>query len=163
MKSGEGLRIPQRKKDELLVCKLGEEETIVYDLERRRAHCLNRTAALVWERCTDDMSLEGIKQRLQKELLSTPVTDEMVLLALKQLNRAHLLKGGADFPLKAAGLTRRTLIRRLGKAAAIGLPLVTSIVAPTAVQAQSGSCGLPCTNDEQCGFLCFSCNGSICT
>ena len=163
MKSEEGLRIPKRKKDEVLVYKLGEEETIVYDLERSRAHCLNRTAALVWQHCTGDMRLEAIKQRLQKEL-STPVTEEMVLLALKQLNRAHLLKERVNLPLHTVGLSRRTLLQRLGKAAAISLPLVTSIVAPTAVQAGgtlSLCCGEPCLGDGGCCPGCPNCVGEM--
>ena len=39
--------MPRARQDELVVEEL-QDETLVYDLERHKARCLNRTAALVW-------------------------------------------------------------------------------------------------------------------
>jgi hypothetical protein len=75
------------------------------------------------------------------------VAPDAVRLALQDLGRAHLL----TTPVEPAGLTRRELMRRLGTAAAVALPLVTSVVAPTAAQAQS--CvgpGAACTSSAEC-------------
>ncbi len=43
--------LPHGRKDGLVVKELGNE-TLVYDLERDEAHCLNQTAALVWKTST---------------------------------------------------------------------------------------------------------------
>src|SRR3990172_10045809 len=59
---------------------------------------------------------------------------------------AENARGG--WPKEMAGLSRREVVRQLGLAAVIALPLVTSIVAPRATQAVS--CGQPCTNDNDC-------------
>ena len=42
--------LPAARTSGLVVRELAEE-TLVYDEERHRAHCLNRTAALVWRHC----------------------------------------------------------------------------------------------------------------
>ena len=39
--------MPRARQDELVVEEL-QDETLVYDLKRHKARCLNRTAALVW-------------------------------------------------------------------------------------------------------------------
>ena len=67
--------------------------------------------------------------------MGVPNAEEVVWLALAQLERAHLL---AEYVVKLSG--RRALPRRqflkLGIAAAL-LPVIHSIVAPTSVAAQS--------------------------
>ncbi|MBV9278705.1 MAG: hypothetical protein JOZ41_01360, partial [Chloroflexi bacterium] len=42
------LLAPRARKNGLIVREL-EDEVLVYDLERHRAHCLNRAAGLVWK------------------------------------------------------------------------------------------------------------------
>jgi hypothetical protein len=42
--------LPQARTEGLTVRELAEE-TLVYDKERHKAHCLNRTAACVWKHC----------------------------------------------------------------------------------------------------------------
>jgi hypothetical protein len=41
---------PRARAENLTVRVLGDE-TLVYDQERHKAHCLNATAALVWRHC----------------------------------------------------------------------------------------------------------------
>jgi hypothetical protein len=60
-----------------------------------------------------------------------PVTVDAVRYALAELGRARLLAGPGS---PAAGVTRRELMRRLGTTVAATVPIVTSIVAPTAAQ-----------------------------
>jgi hypothetical protein len=107
------------------------DETLVYDLERHKAHCLNRTAAAVWRLCDGKRDEAALARLLEKEL-GTAADEDIVRLALRDLNRARLLREpfAADQPL-----SRRRLIRRLGES--IALPLVVSIVSPTAAQAAS--------------------------
>ncbi|HJZ82776.1 MAG TPA: PqqD family peptide modification chaperone [Pyrinomonadaceae bacterium] len=43
-------RLPRARSENLVIREL-DDETLVYDMERDEAHCLNQTAALVWQRC----------------------------------------------------------------------------------------------------------------
>ncbi|HSF29055.1 MAG TPA: PqqD family protein [Candidatus Tectomicrobia bacterium] len=133
------------------------DEVLVYDLERHKAHCLNRTAALIWKQCNGQTSVTEMICILEQEL-KTPVPEGVVWLALRQLGRAHLLAERVDRSAGQAMMSRRAVIRRLGWGAALTLPLVTSIVAPTAVEAATCLPSLsPCTSGAQCcSGLCVS-------
>lgn len=143
---------PRARQSGLVVREL-PEEVLVYDLERHRAVCLNRTAALVWKRCDGRTSVEALTRALAEEL-GTPAPAELLWLALEQLGRDRLLEERIPRPAALAGMSRRELIRRLGLAAAVSLPVVTSIVAPTAAQAVScKQTGAACAAGAEC------CNG----
>src|SRR5215208_278306 len=75
--------LPVARKTRLVVRELAEE-VLVYDEEGHRAHCLNRTAALVWKSCDGKTPVSGIAERVSGQL-SAPVSDEVVWLALDQL------------------------------------------------------------------------------
>lgn len=104
------------------------EETVVYDLASHEAHCLNPTAALVWEWCDGETAVPEMTRRLG-ERLGTPVRDEIVWGALRQLGRARLLEGKVE-PPRGKGVSRRELLKTSTLAAAM-LPVVVSLVAPT--------------------------------
>ena len=129
-----------------VVVKTVGDEVLVYDLETHRAHSVNRVAVAVWRRCDGTRDAARIAAELQEDGVA-PVTEEAVRYAFGELVRARLLAG----PMAGPGLTRRELVRRLGTAAAVALPLVTTIVAPTAAQAQSCLPQLaPCTQNGEC-------------
>lgn len=131
--------MPRARRSKLVVREL-VDETLVYDLEGHRAHCLNHTAALAWELCDGRHTVSRIAEKMGARL-SARVPDEVVRLALEQLNDRGLLAPDNVHPAPAANLvSRRLMMRRLGLAAAVALPLVTSIISPTPVMAQS-----PCT------------------
>jgi hypothetical protein len=151
--------VPRARKEGLLVQEM-PDELLIYDLVRNKAHCLNQTAALVWKRCDGKTSVEQMVRVLEKETES-PVDEAVVWIAFDRLAKAHLLQGQARKWPGASGISRREVIRRIGAAAAVSLPLVTSIVAPAAVQA--GTCrasGAACTTGPQC--CSFVCNASVC-
>jgi Coenzyme PQQ synthesis protein D (PqqD) len=126
------------------------DEVLVYDLECHKAHCLNHTAALVWKRC-DGRTAVGEMARLLEQETHSPVPADVVWLALQQLRKARLLTGQIPAPQGMTKLSRREVMRRLGWGAAVALPLVTSIVAPTAVEAASClGTGSACTASAQC-------------
>jgi len=139
------------------------EEVLVYDRDRDEAHCLNRTAALVWQHCDGKTAPPEIARRLQLELGAgadndSRLREEMVWLAIEQLERIYLLEHSVAVPSQFARLSRRKMIRGLGFAAALAVPVVTSIVAPTAQAANScrpngASCdgSIPCCNGLPCG------------
>jgi len=126
------------------------DEVLVYDLDRHKAHCLNQTAALVWKLCDGVAMPAAIARRMQSEL-DQPFSEDLVWLALRQLNKIHLLEESVGLPAQLAGISRREMVRAMGIAAAVSVPLITSIVSPTAVQAST--CfpgGHACTTAVQC-------------
>ena len=130
------------------------DEVLVYDLQRDVGHCLNSTAAAAWKVCDGKSSPSQIARTLSRQL-SGPVDESVVLLALDQLADADLL---VEPEVTVGRPSRRVAIRRIGVAAAIVLPLVTSIVAPTAAQAVSCFHDLHmCTTSAQCcSHLCVA-------
>ena len=134
---------PHARRSNLVVREL-IDETLVYDVEGHRAHCLNRTAALVWGLCDGETTVSRIAEKMG-ERLSARVPEAVVQLALDQLADRGLLASVDICPTPAANhVSRRAMMRRLGLAAAVALPLVTSIISPTPVMAQS-----PC-NETSC-------------
>lgn len=153
------LIVPAARKDGLVIQGV-EGELLIYDTKSHRAHCLNRTAALVWKYCDGERTLEEVARKVEAEM-SMKVSSEVVRLAIEQLEKRKLLEASSVLPDGAARISRRELARRLGIAAAAAtLPLITSIDAPAALQATScagveESCGG--ANPPCCpGLLCFS-------
>ena len=132
------------------------DEVLIYDLDRDKAHCLNQTAAFVWKQCDGHTSIEEIGERFAATF-GADVDGAMVRLALDQLEKFNLLNESIKLPVGMNRLSRRAVIRTMGMAAVVAVPLITSIVAPT-VQAVS-SCAQPgqscqgngncCSNDCQ--------------
>jgi Coenzyme PQQ synthesis protein D (PqqD) len=137
-------------REEGLVIQELPDELLIYDLDRHEAHCLNQTAAFIWKRCDGKTTVAEMAARLGKEL-NAPGDEEVIWFALDQLGKFHLLRERATRPSDVRRVSRREVLRKAGLAAAVGLPLVTSILAPTA-KAQV-SC-LPkdaaCTSNTQC-------------
>ena len=150
--------LPKARKEKLVVREFADE-LLVYDKERHEAHCLNRTAALVWKHCDGRTSVKEISRRLATEMPDdgrTPVDERLVWYALNQFERDHLLEEKVEIPagmLMNGGLSRRQVMRALGLTI-VALPLVTSMIAPTPAQAATClAAGSPCTTSIQC------CNG----
>jgi Coenzyme PQQ synthesis protein D (PqqD) len=146
--------LPPARSGQLVVREL-PEETLVYDLERHEAHCLNNTSAFVWKHCDGQTTVEEMARLLRREF-GTRVDDDVVWLALKQLRRLRLLKEGSG-AIGMMKVTRRDLVRKY-LPAALALPVILSIPAPTAAQALSrcGKAGDPCDDNTPCcpGFNC---------
>ena len=151
--------MPQARGNGLIVQELAHE-LLVYDRDLNKAHCLNQTAAFIWNHCDGATSVGRIAGLLEKEF-DAPVADEFVRLGLDQLWTARLLKECIGPSSSESALSRREVLRRAGLAAAAALPLVTSIIAPTA--AQAANCriaGQPCTGNGQC--CSNNCAGTVC-
>lgn len=144
------MTLPLARKDGLLV-RAVNEEMLVYDLERHKAHCLNRTAALVWGHCDGKATVADVARLVGKKI-GTPPDEETIRNALSQLDRAGLLQGRITRADNARRLSRRQAVRSLSVAAAAAVPIVTTIVAPHA--AEAGTCtpaGETCTGLPCCG------------
>jgi len=140
--------LPLARKKSLIIKEL-PTETLVYDTENDKAHCLNETAALIWKNCDGGQTVAQLRELTEKET-NSPVPEEMVWLALDQLEEFKLLETSVNPPLHLSGMSRRQMIRLVG-AAGIAAPVIISIVAPSPAQAQSllppGAC---CGNPNQC-------------
>jgi hypothetical protein len=139
---------PQARNEGLLVRELADE-LLVYDLERHRAHALNRTAAWVWRHCDGKTSVAEMAASLHRDL-GAPSNEEAIWLALQRLGKAHLLEEKLPPRVNGASSSRRALMRNLAMAS--GLALVTSITAPEAQANQSCiASGTPgCTPTTNC-------------
>jgi hypothetical protein len=152
------LTTPPRARREGLLMQELPHELLIYDTERHKAHCLNPTAAFIWKHCDGNTSVAEIARRLEKSL-KTIVDEDVVWFALSQLEKDHLLEEKLAWPAGANRISRRELVRRLGIGAAIAVPIITSIVAPTAAYAGSGpNTGAPCSGPQDCtgGTNCVS-------
>ncbi len=137
--------MPRARQDELVVEEL-PDETLVYDLKRHKAHCLNRTSALIWQHCDGRTSVADVAALLEEQL-ATPIDEAVVWMALDRLDRAHLLSEPVTLPADRAQYSRREVLRTLRRAAGISLllPVVSSIFAPRAAAQASG-----CVTVTQC-------------
>ena len=158
MKRQDELLMPEARKEGLIVRELSGE-VLVYDRDRSKAHCLNSTAALVWQYCDGKTPVSQIARTIESAI-NVPVDEGVVWLGVEQLNKSKLLKS-TTVPNKMSGLSRRDVMKRIGLAAAVALPVVTSIIAPSA--AQAANClpsGQGCTSSAQC---CSQvCSGGMC-
>jgi len=139
--------LPQRK-DDLIVQRLGEE-AIVYDRSSHRAHSLNRTATLVFEKLDGKTASTSLAKHVEKGL-GQPAPKGLVDNAINELADAGLLKSGSPLP-------RRTVLR----IAAALVPVIASIAVPPAAAAAScvdvfGPCSYAFSVGECCyGLTCI--------
>jgi hypothetical protein len=153
--------MPLQRSEGLIVRELGDE-TLVYERERHRAHCLNPTTAAVIRLCDGSRSALGIAATI--ELPGSPSEREaLVRVALAQLTAASLVKEAADASRAGAAAdaapattaaaapmagdarrasdgpadaARRQVLLRVG--AALLAPAIATVIAPTPAQAASG-------------------------
>lgn len=138
--------IVQELPDELLIC----------DTSNNRMFCLNKTAAEVWELADGTRNVKEISRLLSKELRSN-VGEELVAFALQELSKESLLVEKMPVISAFQNLSRREVIRRVGFASMIELPLVSSLTMPTAARAMSAA--VPCQDDSECNGGCCNLSG----
>jgi coenzyme PQQ synthesis protein D (PqqD) len=149
---------PEARREGLLVRELADE-LVVYDLERHRAHSLNRAAALIWRHCDGRTAVTELAELLHREL-DAARAETVVWMALRRLAKAHLLLDQVTVPAQAVSCcSRRELMR--GMALVGGLAFVSSVLVPSPVQAQSGCLPLDamCISSAQCCSNCCRITG----
>ncbi|MDB4971167.1 MAG: hypothetical protein JWN44_6856 [Myxococcales bacterium] len=153
-----------------------DDEAVVYDFRRHKAHCLNATALAVFRLCDGTRTPAQMAKELSKQL-GAGVDEEMVWMGLHKLAGEELLAA----PLEGApDFDRRRLLRKMALTAglSIALPAVWSILAPTPAYAASGIACNPagicmgvnnppgcCTNSSGKAGTCTAtgCNGTSST
>lgn len=136
-------QLPWARNQEIILQELNNE-LLIYDLQTNTAYTLNQTSKIVYQACDGNTKFDELKRTYQ-------FTDDLIFFTLNELNKKNLLENysAANF----AGLTRREVIQKVGLGSFVALPLITSVVAPTAVNAQSGGLlpnGAACTSGGQC-------------
>jgi hypothetical protein len=149
-------RLPRALTKDLVIREL-DDETLVYDTGRDRAHCLNRTAAMVWKQCDGSTTAKEALRSLNSGF-SVPVDEDVVWLAVKQLERFDLVESNGKSP----SVSRRNLVLKYAPLA-LALPVIMSITAPTPAivasclpnQAPCGSAGQPPCCSGVCDGTCI--------
>ena len=125
---------PLARKTDVFVEKL-PKEVVLYDKTNNKAHCLNKTAAAIWESCDGTRTVDDLAQLVEAKL-GAPTNREVVLLALQELEKAGLMEVGASV-IPDAGFTSRR--EAVGKIALAGTALVATIIAPAPAAHASSS------------------------
>jgi hypothetical protein len=123
------------------------DEVLVYDLDSNKAHCLNQSAALVWKSCDGNNSVADIMREFETNG-GGKVSEDLVWLAIDQLNEKGLLEG--EIAPRFQGQSRRQVIKTIGLASMVALPVIASLVAP---QNALGSISCACTAPGTCAQL----------
>ena len=129
---------PKSRENEIVVQEF-ENEVLVYDLKSNKAYCLNETSAAIWLKCNGNHSVSEITNELRVEIDSS-IDEDFVYLALEQFKRDDLLEPQSEISSFFEGISRREIIRQVGLSSLVALPLVSSLVAPSATHAQSVAC-----------------------
>ena len=136
-------QFPKARKSGLVVQEV-PDEVLVYDLDSNKAHCLNQSAAIVWKSCDGATSISDIAKLVEAEAGGS-VSEDFVWLAIDQLNESDLLE--TSIRSSFAGESRREVIKKIGLATMVGLPIIASLVAPQSAMA-AVSCN--CVNSAEC-------------
>lgn len=114
---------------QLVIEALPDGEVLVYDLRTDQAHQLDADAARVWQHAGDPEALGDL-------------THEQIRVTLDRLEGLDLLESVSS---------RRSVLRKAAVVAAIGVPVIRTITAPTAAQASTGLAdGQPCSSPLEC-------------
>ena len=128
-KNGEilNMRLPKARTTELIEQE-ADNELLIYDLQINKAYTLNETSKIVFKACDGENSFDGLKEEHK-------YTDDLIFLALDELKKNNLLQ--TDYTSPFAGMSRREVIRKVGIASMIALPVIATLSAPTPAMAAS--------------------------
>jgi hypothetical protein len=156
------MKLPKTKEN-LLVQDL-PDEILVFDISANKSYCLNDTAKVVFNACDGVKTFDDIN-----------LSEEIIYLSLDELKKNNLIQDNHRSPF--AGMNRREVIRKVGLASMIALPVISSLSLPSAAAASSlcignGQSGGPGAQvceisaaecNERARSLCFSCTGTFST
>lgn len=154
--------LPRSRQANLVVQEL-EGETLIYDLKINKAYCLNETSAMVWQLCNGKNSIAEISQILSRKH-NQPIIEDIVWLALDGFKKDDLLEQDEQFEINFNGFNRRQIIKKVGLASMVMLPVISSVVSPTAANAASlAPLRASCSSPSQCASgNCTNLGRSIC-
>lgn len=157
---------PVSRKTDLVVQEF-DKEILIYDLIANRAFSLNESSALIWHNCDGSKKITEIAAAVSAKL-NRPISEDFVFLALDQLQKQNLIENNAKIQTPFENLSRREVIRKVGLASLVTLPLIASLTAPLAAQAQSACTamtgrpnGCVCTGGGNCTSGCCGRNAGM--
>jgi hypothetical protein len=128
-----------------------DKELLIYDLHINKAFSLNETSAFVWQLCDGKSSIAELSQIVSRKW-ETAINDEFIWLTLNELKKNGLLENADEIATQFDGLSRREIVKKVGLASMIALPVISSVIAPSALMAQSACLDLlsPCSQSSSC-------------
>lgn len=136
-----------KSRSESLLTQDAKDETLIYDLTNNRALCLNQTVSAIWFECNGKKNInEIIKTIKEKHYIDS--NEELIMLTLHELNQNDLLIKTDQLQQISETFNRREMLKKIGYTTAFALPVITSLVAPMAINAQSGIADGIC--DDNC-------------
>ena len=111
-----------------VVEKLPDGSTAVLEISTGTVHSINQTAAAAFEACYERRTVPQVAAAM-REILQSPVTEEMAIEAIEELERAGLVACSESRSSGDRGASRRSLLKAVGTAAATAAPLVLSLSA----------------------------------
>lgn len=132
---------PIGRRSDVIIQEFGDE-VFIYDLKSNKVYSLNETATGIWRLCDGKLAVSEIAEKVGKD-----IDPDLVWIAIDQLKKQSLLENADEFEPHFTPKTRREVIKRIGFASMVALPMVASIVAPTSLRAQSGFSCQTCTPD----------------
>ena len=142
-------KLPIARNTDIVEQDLGNE-VLLYNLKTHRFFNLNETSAIVYKACDGNTTFADLKSKHK-------FTDDLIYLALDELKRYDLL---GDYQSEYFGnLPRREVIKRVGLASMIALPIITGMIAPRSVNAASGGCtsNADCPANNVCDSVTGTC------
>lgn len=117
-----------------------EKEVLLYDLKINKAYSLNETLTIIYQNCDGKTTFDELRKKYHE------LKDDLIILSLDKLSENNLLVEKFE-----TNISRRNLIRN-ATIASVSLPIITMIVAPTAVNAASACFpeGRACTTTAEC-------------
>lgn len=137
------MKLPKARTTEIVEQDLASE-LLIYDLTAHKAYTFNEPLKIVFRACDGKTSFDDLKRDYK-------FTDEIIYLALDELRKHQLIEDADDLSLTR--IKRREIIRKIGLTAITALPMISSIVAPTAAHAASGNLaalGASCARPSDC-------------
>lgn len=153
---------PSARKTDIVSQTSSDGGSLLYDLKRNRAFHLNDVSTQILHRCDGRHTIDEIAS----DLSTSP---QIVKVALVDLVRERLVEEDLEIPKSG----RREMLRQLAAAGFVAaLPMLTTVIAPSAVRAQSAGCfplannanenpnGCACDSNNDCTSTCCGVDGT---
>lgn len=121
------MNLPKARTTDIIEQEAGGE-LMIYDLQTNIAYTLNETLKNVYKACG--------KQTFKELKREHKFSDDLIHFSLAELSASNLIE---DYNANHfAGFSRREVIKKVGLATMVALPVIAGITAPKAAQAASG-------------------------
>ncbi|MFV0389277.1 MAG: PqqD family protein [Pyrinomonadaceae bacterium] len=149
---------PKSRENEIVTQKTNDD-LLLFDLESNNAYCLNSSNALIYSLCDGTRTIEQITEAFNRSSKSQ-VSADFIHLGIKGLSENRLIEDDS-IDDEIASPSRRDLIKKIGIASAVALPIIYSVSAPTAANAQS--CVAPGGDATLLGYVCSVSDVTTCS